>query len=155
VPAGISAETFAKVREQAELQLWAREHGSDVFRVLQPQPEAGLALLPDSSPGDLFFDFEGNPFWDASGGLEYLWGFSTPSGASRRCTRIGVDQFADLSKKQVTASVVHHVVAIEPNGIGLCPQPVLGSDLAGRAGERDELRRENQELRDLLDPPPA
>src|SRR5207237_5648609 len=34
----------------------------------------GFALLPDPSPGDLFFDFEGNPFWDSSGGLEYLWG---------------------------------------------------------------------------------
>ena len=40
----------------------------------QPQPEAGFALLPDPSPGDLFFDFEGNPFWDADGSLEYLWG---------------------------------------------------------------------------------
>ena len=35
---------------------------------------AGFALLPDPSPGDLFFDFEGNPFWDKDGSLEYLWG---------------------------------------------------------------------------------
>ena len=41
-----------------------------------PQPASGFALLPDPSPGDLFFDFEGNPFWDTEGSLEYLWGFS-------------------------------------------------------------------------------
>ena len=69
-----SSFTFAKIRQQAELQLWAREHGRDRFVLLDPQPESGFALLPDPSPGDLFFDFEGNPFWDGDGSLEYLWG---------------------------------------------------------------------------------
>jgi predicted RecB family nuclease len=73
-PHGFSAETWEKIRGQAELQLSAREHGADTYRLLEPQPESGFALLPDPSPGDLFFDFEGNPFWDAGGGLEYLWG---------------------------------------------------------------------------------
>ena len=44
------------------------------YVLLEPQPERGFALLPDPSPGDLFFDFEGNPFWDRDGSLEYLWG---------------------------------------------------------------------------------
>ena len=74
VPDGIAADTWEKLREQAELQLWAREHGEDRFVLLQPQPESGFSLLPDPSPGDLFFDFEGNPFWDRDGSLEYLWG---------------------------------------------------------------------------------
>ena len=74
VPAGINPDSWAKNREQAELQLHARETGKDIYRLLQPQPESGFSLLPDPSPGDLFFDFEGNPFWDASGSLEYLWG---------------------------------------------------------------------------------
>ncbi|HSO01778.1 MAG TPA: TM0106 family RecB-like putative nuclease, partial [Gaiellaceae bacterium] len=73
-PAGVSPDVWAKLREQAELQLHRRETGEDVYRLLEPQPEAGFALLPDSSPGDLFFDFEGNPFWDKDGSLEYLWG---------------------------------------------------------------------------------
>ena len=47
----------------------------------QPQPEHGLALLPDPSPGDLFFDLEGNPFWDEQGSLEYLWGILDTDGA--------------------------------------------------------------------------
>ena len=64
VPAGINPDTWAKNREQAELQLHARETGEDIYRLLPQQAEAGFALLPEPSPGDLFFDFEGNPFWD-------------------------------------------------------------------------------------------
>ena len=42
--------------------------------VVDPQP---LTLLPEPEPGDLFFDFEGDPLWTADGrewGLEYLFG---------------------------------------------------------------------------------
>ncbi len=94
---------WAKNREQAELQLWAREHGEDRFVLLQPQPEAGFALLPDPSPGDLFFDFEGNPFWDKDGSLEYLWGILdvdrtfTPLHAHDHATeRQAFETFVDL-----------------------------------------------------------
>jgi uncharacterized protein len=73
-PAGISPETWEKIQDQAALQLKARESGSDDLVLLPPQPGVGFALLPDGSPGDLFFDFEGNPFWDRDGSLEYLWG---------------------------------------------------------------------------------
>ena len=71
-----SAQTRGtKIREQAELQLAAREHGQrHATSSCRRSRRAGFALLPDPSPGDLFFDFEGNPFWDADGSLEYLWG---------------------------------------------------------------------------------
>jgi predicted RecB family nuclease len=69
-PIGLNAERFAKVQLQAQLQLKRRETG-ELARVLMP---AGFVLLPDPSPGDLFFDIEGNPFWDTQGSLEYLWG---------------------------------------------------------------------------------
>ncbi len=73
-PAAMAGETFAKLHEQASLQLEARRSGVDDYELLAPEPESGFALLPDPSPGDLFFDFEGNPFWDGDGSLEYLWG---------------------------------------------------------------------------------
>src|SRR5579885_370544 len=79
-PHGIAVETFAKIRRQAELQLSAREHGLDRYDLLEPQPGTGFALLPEPSPGDLFFDFEGNPFWDREGSLEYLWGILDADG---------------------------------------------------------------------------
>ena len=87
-PPGIPPTRSAKIREQAELQLLAREHGSDSYRLLQPQPEAGFALLPEPSPGDLFFDFEGNPFWDKDGCARVPLGDPRRRRAtSRRCTR--------------------------------------------------------------------
>ena len=71
---GSPPETCAKIREQAELQLCGARERRDRYALLPPQAGAGFALLPEPSPGDLFFDFEGNPFWDTDGGLEYLWG---------------------------------------------------------------------------------
>jgi predicted RecB family nuclease len=74
-PAGITTLTgLAKLQRQAALQLERRETDKPVYEVLPPHADSGFALLPDSSPGDLFFDIEGNPFWDEQGSLEYLWG---------------------------------------------------------------------------------
>ncbi len=78
---GVNPDTFEKLRRQAGLQLRRRETGEPVYELLEPRPLAGFALLPDSSPGDLFFDFEGNPFWDEQGSLEYLWGVLDTAGA--------------------------------------------------------------------------
>ena len=75
-PAGMADETFSKLRAQARLQRVAREAHEDVYELLPLQADTGFALLPDPSPGDLFFDFEGNPFWDSEGSLEYLWGMT-------------------------------------------------------------------------------
>jgi predicted RecB family nuclease len=73
-PAGLNAERFEKVQRQARLQLQGRETEVPVYKLLSTHPDTGFALLPDPSPGDLFFDIEGNPFWDTQGSLEYLWG---------------------------------------------------------------------------------
>src|SRR5439155_327704 len=107
-PPGINADAYEKLREQAALQLHARETGEDTFRLLQPQPEAGFALLPDRSPGDLFFDFEGNPFWDASGGLEYLWGILDENGNfeplhahDHDTERAAFERFIDLVRERL------------------------------------------------------
>ena len=37
-------------------------------------PRTGLCLLPPPSPGDVFFDIEGDPFI-GEGGFEYLFGY--------------------------------------------------------------------------------
>ena len=102
-PDGMAVDTWERLREQAELQLWAREHGRDRFVLLQPEPESGLALLPDPSPGDLFFDFEGNPFWDRDGSLEYLWGILDADGEftplhahDHETERQALERFVDL-----------------------------------------------------------
>src|SRR6266540_2430084 len=70
----LAATTFENIRHQAELQLRHRRTGAHAYETLRPEDERGLALLPKPSPGDLFFDMEGDPFWEPSGGLEYLFG---------------------------------------------------------------------------------
>ena len=37
----------------------------------------GFCLLPEPSPGDVFFDMEGDPYYDIGTGLEYLFGAYT------------------------------------------------------------------------------
>ncbi len=70
----LAATTFENIRHQAELQLRHRRTGEHAWETLPPEDERGLALLPKPSPGDLYFDMEGDPFWEPSGGLEYLFG---------------------------------------------------------------------------------
>ena len=71
-----AAASYERVREQARLQVAGRNEGRPVFEKLDLEPETGLALLPEPSPGDIFFDFEGDPFV-GPGGLEYLFGYLT------------------------------------------------------------------------------
>jgi predicted RecB family nuclease len=148
VPPGINPDTWAKNREQAELQLHARETGANIYRLQPPQAEAGFALLPDPSPGDLFFDFEGNPFWDASGSLEYLWGildvdgnFTPLHAHDHETERQAFEQFIDLVHARLRVHPdlhVYHYAAYEITAL---------KRLMGRYGTReaeldDLLRRE-------------
>ena len=70
-PPSISPVTFEKVRRQAALQ---QEPEPGTWELLEPTPGKGFARLPEPDPGDLFYDIEGDPLWDADGSLEYLHG---------------------------------------------------------------------------------
>lgn len=70
-----SPDTYERVREQARLQLEYRSQGKPVHELLALDPPCGLYRLPEPSPGDLFLDFEADPFVE-DGGLEYLLGFA-------------------------------------------------------------------------------
>jgi predicted RecB family nuclease len=69
-----SAGTYVRVREQARVQVAGRTQQKPVHEILDPNLEHGLFLLPEPSPGDMFFDLEGDPFI-GRGGREYLFGF--------------------------------------------------------------------------------
>lgn len=72
-PARGAKESYVRVREQARVQLDGRAQGRVVYEVLPPSDEHGLARLPEPSSGDMFIDFEGDPFAQ-EGGREYLFG---------------------------------------------------------------------------------
>jgi uncharacterized protein len=71
---GIAAESLARVREQAALQLRGRREAKTLYELLpHTASNAGLAALPKPTPGDLFLDLEGDSFV-MDEGLEYLFG---------------------------------------------------------------------------------
>jgi superfamily I DNA and/or RNA helicase len=79
----LPAAALGKLTAQAKLQVLQRDSGVAQFEIADPQP---LALLPEPDPGDLFFDFEGDPLWTADGhdwGLEYLFGVLESAGSFR------------------------------------------------------------------------
>jgi predicted RecB family nuclease len=74
-----SAVGYVRVREQARVQVAGRMQERPVHEILDLNKEHGLFLLPEPSPGDMFFDLEGDPFI-GRGGREYLFGFVTGDG---------------------------------------------------------------------------
>ncbi|MCZ7537660.1 MAG: TM0106 family RecB-like putative nuclease [Acidimicrobiia bacterium] len=70
-----SDESYLRAHAQAKIQLVSRGEPRPRFEVLEPiEPGRGLARLPAPSPGDVFLDFEGDPFVEG-GGREYLFGW--------------------------------------------------------------------------------
>lgn len=71
-------DTYDRLAHQARLQLQTRTTGHVPVERLPIEPGRGLCRLPTPSPGDVFLDFEGDPFV-GQGGLEYLTGYSYTS----------------------------------------------------------------------------
>lgn len=93
LPAAEAKNSVARLRAQARMQLGLEQpSGSRTFsKDGQPHtvaytvlPDNTIGSLPAPSPGDIFFDFEGDPLWQdpATGvwGIEYLFGvIETPA----------------------------------------------------------------------------
>ncbi len=69
-----SADTYGRVREQARIQVEARETGEARYELLPVENGFGLTRLPEPTGGDIFFDLEGDPFVGEHG-LEYLFDY--------------------------------------------------------------------------------
>lgn len=74
---GISLRMWSRLQAQAEIQDRGRRAGDGTIphEVFDP---AAIRALPAPDPGDVFFDFEGDPLWatpdGVADGLEYLFG---------------------------------------------------------------------------------
>ena len=74
---GLAADVLVRLADQASMQLQEERTGIRFHKILEhpePPPHRGLLALPEPSPLDIFFDFEGDRF-AAEGGLEYLFGW--------------------------------------------------------------------------------
>ncbi|MGD9797706.1 MAG: TM0106 family RecB-like putative nuclease [Acidimicrobiia bacterium] len=103
--AGMGLPTTDRLRLQARLQLEQRRDGRIRHELLEPEPGRGLLSLPAPSPGDLFFDMEGDP-WAGDQGLEYLFGVVDASGGYRAFWA-----HDDRAEKAAFEAFVDHVLA--------------------------------------------
>ena len=69
----LTRASLGTLRAQASIQIRSRPLERPLYELLGPEAGRGLARLPEPSAGDVFFDFEGDPYWGEDG-LEYLFG---------------------------------------------------------------------------------
>ena len=92
-PSRGAAPSYERIREQARIQVDGRDAGKIVARIAARRArDSGLPAFPTPSPGDIFFDLEGDPFV-GEGGLEYLFGYALAIGQrpGRLHRGLGVD----------------------------------------------------------------
>jgi len=118
-PARMAAPTFAKLRRQASLQLGQRTSGTYRYELLPPRPRHGFEALPHPAAGDVYFDMEGDPLYEAGTGLEYLFGAFVPDdaaqpyrefwGETREGERLAFEAFVDWLVEHRRANPSAHV----------------------------------------------
>ena len=123
----MSAASFETLRHQASLQLAARRTGTRSYELLAPEERRGLGLLPAPSPGDLFYDIEGDPFWEPGRGLEYLHGITDTDGRftaiwahDRDEERVALERVIGLFHERLAAHPdmhVYHYAAYETTAL--------------------------------------
>lgn len=140
---GLTPATYERLAHQARLQVAARGRpGPPPYEVLEPSgADRGLEALPPPSPGDLYFDIEGDP-WVGDDGLEYLFGigwwdgeefaFRAFWGHTPAEERAAFEALVDLVVARRAAHPdlhVYHYAPYEPTALGR---------LAGRHGTRED-----------------
>ncbi|AHH99448.1 TM0106 family RecB-like putative nuclease [Kutzneria viridogrisea] len=119
-PRELSATTFGALRAQAAIQVRQDTSGEVSYEVVDPEE---LAALPAPSPGDVFFDMEGDPYALGGTGLEYLFGAVTVDGEerftpfwahSRAQEKRAFEQFVDFAGARLAEHPEAHVYHYAP-----------------------------------------
>ena len=158
---GAGREALAHIRAQAEIQVRGEREGRVIAERIPPArnregalvPNNGLLMLPEPSPGDLFFDIEGDPFFgsDEVDGIDYLFGVIEPGRdgpdgqpafhafwsieggtVTTAGERAAFEAFIDLVTDRLRADPNLHVYHYAPY------EPTAVKRLAGRYGTREE-----------------
>ncbi|HEV8686212.1 MAG TPA: TM0106 family RecB-like putative nuclease, partial [Gaiellaceae bacterium] len=134
---GMRPEILDRIRDQARMQYEARTRGH-AWKLLPAQADHGLALLPRPSEGDVFYDIEGDPFYEAARGLEYLHGVIVDGGfrafwaRSRDEEQRAFEQLVDFLTERLLRYPDLHVYHYSPYETSALKR------LAGEYGTREE-----------------
>lgn len=140
---GVHDVALQRIHAQALIQLQGRRANAPKYELLTPvTAEQGLAALPAPSPGDLFFDLEGDPY-AFTHGIEYLFGYTDADGAYYAAwalapeeERKAFEDFIDMVMarwQQHPDMHIYHFAPYEPSAL---------KRLMGRYGTReDEIDR--------------
>ena len=158
---GIGPDALKRVQAQANIQVRGERAGRIISeRVVPPRDDErgfvqdhGLLMLPEPSPGDLFFDIEGDPFFssDEVDSIEYLFGVIEPSRTdtggqplfhaywaieggtvTTQGERRAFEAFIDLVMDRLEDDPNMHIYHYAPY------EPTAVKRLAGRYGTREE-----------------
>lgn len=157
---GAAREALSRIQAQADIQVRGERLGLVISELVPPArdregtliPNCGLLMLPEPSPGDLFFDIEGDPFFGSEevDGIDYLFGVIEPgrpdvggqptfhaswaieggtvtTAAERRM----FEGFIDLVMERLVEDPLLHVYHYAPY------EPTAVKRLAGRYGTRE------------------
>jgi uncharacterized protein len=122
----IGAAALDRLSHQAALQTSYRQTGAHRYELLPVDERSGFRLLPAPSAGDIFFDMEGDPYFEPAGGLEYLFGAITDDGGrldytyfqalGRAEEKVAFERFVDFVHARLTQWPdlhVYHYAAYE------------------------------------------
>ena len=158
---GAGRDALSRIRAQARIQVRGEHAGETLSERIAPPrdregqlvPNHGLLMLPEPSPGDLFFDIEGDPFFGSEevDGIDYLFGVIEPGrpdadgrpafhafwsiedgAVSPAAERRAFEAFIDLVTDRVALDPSLHVYHYAPY------EPTAVKRLAGRYGTREE-----------------
>jgi predicted RecB family nuclease len=74
LPPKVGPSSRVRLQAQAALQVRERQTNTPHYEILAPAPGLGLLRLPAPSPGDVYLDFEGDPYAEGGDGRESLAG---------------------------------------------------------------------------------
>lgn len=130
-PRKLAEDSLERIHHQARLQLLARQSGKPTHELLPPEPGRGLALLPEPSDGDIFFDIEADRYV-SDGTLHYLLGwvekdrsgkvqFTNLWAHDRKSERAAFERFIDhvvARREEHPALHVYHFAPFEKTALG-------------------------------------
>lgn len=109
----LSVATGERLHQQAQLQVAERDGRGPAYALLPPEPGRGLQRLPEPSAGDVYLDFEGDPWANDGRGREYLAGLW-----DRQQHFTGFWAHHEAGEKQLTEDLVDELMrrwAADPN----------------------------------------